>query len=139
MRYAATKCCVRRMLVADKHDCVEQKMRSRNCLRKVGTPASFTQSSTILQLVLQAHRTGCTRAMQNVSAEYPSHAPPSPRFCCHFKCTLVFNDLLHASVAKSPKQPKRSRPLPNCSIGVEDPLHGTQSRRLEQGGRTGVY
>jgi hypothetical protein len=44
------------MLVAVKHDCVEQKMKSRSCLRKVGTsPANFTQSSPTLQLVLRAH------------------------------------------------------------------------------------
>jgi hypothetical protein len=49
------KCCVHRMLVADKHDCVEQKMKSRSCLRIVGTPANFTESSTTLQLVLRAH------------------------------------------------------------------------------------
>jgi hypothetical protein len=50
------KCCVCRMLVADKHDCVEQKMKSRSSLREVGTsPANFTQSSPTLQLVLRAH------------------------------------------------------------------------------------
>jgi hypothetical protein len=61
------------MLVADKHDCVEQKIKSRSCLRKVGTrscklPAKFHY---VTGSTASSSTTRCNGVIKNVSAEYP--------------------------------------------------------------------
>jgi hypothetical protein len=85
------------MLAGNKHDCVEQKIKSRRCLRKVDTPGNFTKSSTTLQLVLRAH------PQRNVLGLYKMLVQNNPLTLIHHHVSDVisnapmFNNLLHAS------------------------------------------